>query len=146
MLFLDNICPIRKLLKGFYKLVPKIQPSLLDSTNSNFGEYPQDFLCFFKFTIFQVNINLYLYLQGYNPSKGTYEKLKCFIKSFTKLEICLNVQNNYQKILQKFSFHESRSIEMNQVSIESSFRSIEQESSTNRNRQRLQYNFLHHFD
>ena len=40
MLFLDNICPIRKLLKGFYKLVPKIQPSLLDSTNSNFGEYP----------------------------------------------------------------------------------------------------------
>ena len=35
------------MLKGFYKLVPKIQPSLLGSTNSNFGEYPQDFLCFF---------------------------------------------------------------------------------------------------
>ena len=35
-------------LKGFYKLVFKIQPSLLGSTNSNFGEYPQDFLCFLE--------------------------------------------------------------------------------------------------
>ena len=39
MLSLDNIFPVRKLLKGFYKIVPKIQPNLLGSTNSNFGKY-----------------------------------------------------------------------------------------------------------
>ena len=36
------------MLKGFFNLVPKIKPSLLGSTNSNFGEYPQDFLCFLE--------------------------------------------------------------------------------------------------
>ena len=46
MLSLDNICPIRKLLKSFYKLIPRIQLTLLGSTNSNFGEYRQVLLCF----------------------------------------------------------------------------------------------------
>ena len=32
--------PIRKLLKDLYKFFPRIQPSLSDSTNNNFGEYP----------------------------------------------------------------------------------------------------------
>jgi len=47
MLSLDNISPHSQVAKGFYKLVPRIQPNLLGSTNSNFEEYPQDFLCFF---------------------------------------------------------------------------------------------------
>ena len=46
MLSLDNNC-LHTQVANFYKLVPRIQPSLLSSTNSNFGEYPQDFLCFF---------------------------------------------------------------------------------------------------
>ena len=61
-----------------------------------------------------------------------YEELKCFIKPFTKFETFLNIQNNYQKILQKIKFYESRSIERNRVSIERAFQSIEQESNSNR--------------
>ena len=55
-----------------------------------------------------------------------------FHKTVHKVETSSNVQNSYQKILQKFSFHKSRS--------------IEQESNTNWNRQRLHDNLLHPFD
>ena len=47
MISLNNICPHMQVAKGFLQTCPKIQQSLLGSTNSNFGEYPQDFLCFF---------------------------------------------------------------------------------------------------
>ena len=55
-----------------------IQLSLLGSTNSNFGEYPLDFLCFLETNFwegkssYQVNINHYLYPNDYNPSIGTF--------------------------------------------------------------------------
>ena len=39
------------LIKGYHKYVLKIQTSLLGSSNRNFGEYPQDFLCFLE-TVF----------------------------------------------------------------------------------------------
>ena len=69
---------IRKLLKGFYKLVCRIQPSLLGSTNSNFEEYPQNFLCFLETNFwerkssYQVNISHYLYPNYYNPTIDTF--------------------------------------------------------------------------
>ena len=56
MLSLDNICPHTQIAKGFLQTCPQDTTKLLGSTNSNFGEYPQDFLCFF-----QLNTNLYLY-------------------------------------------------------------------------------------
>ena len=121
--------------------IPRIQPSLLDSINSNFGEYPQDFLCFFviyyfgEMVFFQVNIILYFYSQGYISSKGTYEELKCFIKPFTikpfiRLETSSNPLNSHQKIL----YYNFRLVESSFRSIDSSrdsrfiflpFRSIE---------------------
>ena len=55
-------------------------------------------------------------------------------KSFTRFKTFPNVQNGYHnstKNSAKNSFHEARSIERNQASIEGSFRSIEQELSIN---------------
>ena len=46
MVSLDNICPPMQVAKGLLQIYP--QPSLLGSTNSNFGEYPQDFLYFLE--------------------------------------------------------------------------------------------------
>ena len=56
---------------------------MLGSTDSNFGEWPQDFLCFlcfsptFDFVKLEVqeNISLYLYPKGYVSWKGMYEEL-----------------------------------------------------------------------
>ena len=142
MLFLDNICTYIQVTKGLLQTCPQDTTKLLCSINSNFGEYSQDFQCF----NFQMNINLYLYPQSYILSKGTYGELKSFIKPFTMLETFSNVQNSYQKILQKFSFHESRSIERNRASIEGFFRSIEQESNTDQIKPRLQDIIPRYFD
>ena len=110
------------MLKGFYKLILKIQPSLLCSTNSNF----------------QVNINFYLYPYNYNPSKGTYGELKYFIKPFTRLETSSIFLNSHQKI----QFFELRSVERSFRSIKCSFRSIEQKLNSDRTFQKLQDHFL----
>ena len=142
MLFLDNICTYIQVTKGLLQTCPQDTTKLLCSINSNFGEYSQDFQCF----NFQMNMNLYLYPQSYILSKGTYGELKSFIKPFTMLETFSNVQNSYQKILQKFSFHESQSIERNRASIEGFFRSIEQESNTDQIKPRLQDIIPRYFD
>ena len=45
---LRQYCPLtQELLKGYYKFFSRIQPNLLGSTNSNFGENPHVF-CVFK--------------------------------------------------------------------------------------------------
>ena len=58
------------LVKDYHNFVLKIQLILLGSSNSNFGEYSQDFLCFLKIVFgrenneldpYQVNMNHYLY-------------------------------------------------------------------------------------
>ena len=54
-----------------------------------------------------------------------YEELKCFIKLFTKLETFSNIQNSYQKILQKIKFYKTQSIETNRVLIKRAFWLIE---------------------
>ena len=56
---------------------------MLGSTDSNFGEWPHDFLCFsqiFDFVelVFQENISLYLYPKGYILWKCTYGELVIF--------------------------------------------------------------------
>ena len=68
---------------------------------------------------------------------------------FTRFKTFPNILNDYHNFTEnsaKNSFHEARSIERNQASIKGSFRSIEQESSINRVRQKLQINFLDQFD
>ena len=35
--------PTQELLEGYYKFIPKIQPSLLGSKNNNFGEVLEKF-------------------------------------------------------------------------------------------------------
>ena len=77
MLSLDNIYPHMQVAKGFLQLVHRIQPSLLDFTDSNFGKYPQDFLCFLETNFWErkisyQNISHYLYPSDYNPLIGTF--------------------------------------------------------------------------
>ena len=99
---------------------------ILGSIDSNFGEWPQDFLLK---GFFQVNISLYLYPYDYVSWKGTYGELVIFlsehkspfipiglclmkrhvwrvsyffIKRLTKIEISSTFLNSHQKILQKF--------------------------------------------
>ena len=43
---LKMYAPTPGLLKGNYKFIPKIQPSLLGSKNNNFSEFSEDFKCF----------------------------------------------------------------------------------------------------
>ena len=43
MIPLDNICTHTRVDKRYYKFIPKIQPSLLRSKNSNFGKGPEEF-------------------------------------------------------------------------------------------------------
>ena len=83
---------------------------------------------------------------GYVSSKGTYGELKCFIRLFTMLETFSNIYDSYQKILQKFSFHESRLIKRNRASIEISFQSIKQESNTDRIKPRPHDIIPNHFE
>ena len=67
-----------------------------------------------------------------------YGELKCFIKPFTRLETSSTSLNNHLKILQKILIHDFRSVENYFWSIKCSFRLVKQESSSNRNIQRLQ--------
>ena len=101
------------------------------------------FLVFLSNLLFcGVNISLYLYSQGYVSSKGMYGELKRFIKPFTRLETSSNSLNSHLKILQKILIHDFRSIESYFQSIECSFRPVEQESSNDRDIQKLQDYFL----
>ena len=43
MLSLDNICPYTRVDKWYYKFIPKIQPNLLRSKNSNLGDGLEEF-------------------------------------------------------------------------------------------------------
>ena len=40
--------PTQHLLKGYYKFILRIQPSLLCYKNRNFGEVPEDFKSFYE--------------------------------------------------------------------------------------------------
>ena len=62
------------------------------------------------------------------------------------LETFSNIYDSYQKILQKFSFHESRLIKRNWASIEISFQSIKQESNTDRIKPRPHDIIPNHFE
>ena len=62
------------------------------------------------------------------------------------LETFSNIYDSYQKILQKFSFHESRLIKRNRASIEISFQSIKQESNTDRIKPRPHDIIPNHFE
>ena len=53
MLSLNNICPHTQVAKDLLQTCPQDTAKLLASTNSNYGEYPHDFLCFFKLTKFE---------------------------------------------------------------------------------------------
>ena len=46
MLFLNNICPHTQIAKRLLQTCLQDTTKLLGSTNSNFEEYAQDFLCF----------------------------------------------------------------------------------------------------
>ena len=48
MLSLDNICTHTRVDKRYYKFFCRIQPSLLHSKNSNFGEGLEEFYCFLE--------------------------------------------------------------------------------------------------
>ena len=48
MLSLDNICPHPIVAKWLSQTCPQDTTKLLGSTNSNFGKYPHDFLCFLE--------------------------------------------------------------------------------------------------
>ena len=135
MLSLDNICPHTQVVEGFLQIFPQDTTKFIGSINSNFGEYPQDFLCFFVTyyfgeypqntkSYFQVNINLYLYPQCYNHSKATHGELRCLKKPFTRFKTFPNVQNGYHNFAEnsaKNSFYGARLIERNRASIEGSF-------------------------
>ena len=51
MLSLDNICPHKQVAKRFLQTCPQDTTKLLGSTNSNFGEYSQDFLLYQNYHI-----------------------------------------------------------------------------------------------
>ena len=108
-----------------------IQPSLLGCTNSNFGEYLQNFLCFFIF-YFQLTIGLYLF-------ERHQWRIKMFHITVYKAWNLFKRSDQLLEILQKFSFTSlDRSRE--ESSIDRKLFSIDQ------TRQRLQDNFLQHFD
>ena len=48
MLSLDNICPHMQVTQRFLQTCPQDTTKLLGFTNSNFGEYPHDFLYFLE--------------------------------------------------------------------------------------------------
>ena len=98
------------------------------------------FLVFFweKNDMFQVNISLYLYLQSHISPKDIYRELKCFIKPFTRLETSSTFSNSHQKNSAKNSAFEFRLIKRFFQLTECSFRSIEQESNSDRAKQKLQ--------
>ena len=100
MLSLDNICPHSQVAKGFLQTCPQDTTKFIGFYKQQFWRIPIGFLVFIE-SYFQVNINLYLYPQGYNLSKGTYRELKCFIEPFTKFEISSTFLNSHQRILQK---------------------------------------------
>ena len=94
--------PTLLLLQGYHKFVPRIKPRcwvLQIAIPDN------------NHRIFQVNISLYLYPQGYISSKGTYRELKCFKKPFTSLETSSTFSNSHQKNSVENSSFEFRSIE-----------------------------------
>ena len=55
MLFLNNICPHTQVAKGLLQIFSQDTTNLLGSTNSNFGENSQDFLCFSKIILGREN-------------------------------------------------------------------------------------------
>ena len=66
------------MLKGYYKFVSRIQPSLLSSANRNM-EKTYMFLVFLRKKkerklrkSYQMNMNHYLYPKDYDPSIGTF--------------------------------------------------------------------------
>ena len=91
-------------------------------------------------------MNHYLYPYGYKPSKGTNGELQCFIKLFTRLKTCSNVQNRYQKFYRNSVFmclNQSRGIEYQSKDF---FNRLNQESNIDQVIQKFQIKFLDHFD
>lgn len=152
MLSFDNICTTQLLLKvytilflGYNKVCWALQIATLENTHRIFC-ISKKWLFGERMIIYQVNINRYLYPNGYFPSIGTNGECKCFLKTSTRHKNLLRcseqlVENYVEKTTITFFDWSNKNREELKV-----FQSIELELRRNCERQKVQNQFLHQFD